>query len=115
MIKNLKFLKNWDFKKSYIKLKSKKLAYKRRKSSTTTFFIAIVMGKIVSDGEKMMGLCVSDRQSLISDRQSLIIYHIKVIVKSCEIVCNPKTNLIKLWALWPILTSKPLKCYSASI
>ena len=65
MIKNLKFLKNWDFKKSYIKLKSKKLAYKRRKSSTTTylttFFIAIVLGKNIGGGEKMMGLCVNDR------------------------------------------------------
>ena len=109
MIKNLKFFKNWDFKKSYIKLKSKKLAYKRRKSSTTTylttFFAAIVMVKNVSNGEKMMGLCVSNRQPLI-------VYYIKIAVKSCEIV---KTNLIKLWALWPIFTSKPLKCYLASI
>ena len=95
-----------------MKLKSKKLAYKRRKSSTTTylttFFIAIVMRKNVSGGEKMISLCVSDRQPLI-------VCLIKILVKSCEIVRNPKTNLIKLWALWPIFTSKPLKCYSASI
>ena len=71
-------------------------------------FAAIVMGKNVSSGEKMMGLCVNDRQPLI-------IYHIKIVVKSCEIVRNPKTNLIKLWALWPIFISKPLKCYLASI
>ena len=66
------------------------------------------MGKNVSSGEKIMGLCVSDRQPLI-------IYHIKIAVKSREIVRNPKTNLIKLWPLWPIFTSRPLKCYSASI
>ena len=66
------------------------------------------MGKNVSGGEKMINLCVSDRQLLI-------VCLIKILVKSREIVRNPKTNLIKLWPLWLIFTSRPLKCYSASI
>ena len=51
----------------------------------TTFFAIIVMLQSVSGEIKMIG-------SGVSNRQPLTVCHVRIITKSCEKVCSPRTT-----------------------